>query len=122
MPSILLVDDDADTRSLMCEALARRGFDVDTVDSAEACLERFETSPPTIVVTDVQMPGMSGIELCGRLHELLPEIVVVVMSGLEDTATKRAAKVSGAFTFLHKPVSMGALDLVLRDALHSVQR
>ena len=59
--TILIVDDDDDTAVLLRDSLRKRGFDVDAVNSAQQCLERLRTDPADVVVTDVQMAGMSGI-------------------------------------------------------------
>jgi putative two-component system response regulator len=112
--SVLLVDDDDDARFLMCLVLRRRGFTVDAVDSASSCLEYLGTHPVSIVVTDVEMPGMSGIELCRVIHEKYPDVVAIIMSGQTGPATIDAALRTGAFTFLPKPVSMAKLEATLR--------
>ena len=62
--NILIVDDEEDTALLLRDSLRKRGFDVDAVTSGQAALEHLRTSPADVVVTDVQMAGISGIELC----------------------------------------------------------
>jgi DNA-binding NtrC family response regulator len=120
---ILLVDDDDDTRTLMCELLRRRGLDVETVDSAQACLMRIDASTFDVVVTDVEMPGMSGIELCGALNERVPPLLSIVVTGLRDLTTRTAALASGAFEFLSKPIQVATLEAVIRRAcVQLVQR
>jgi len=114
---ILLVDDDEDGRSMLCDALRSRGFDADCVDSAGACLARLTGSQVEVVVTDVQMPEMSGIELCGVLRTAHPAIQVIVISGIGDTTTAAAARAMGALTFLPKPVRLSELEVVLQHAL-----
>jgi DNA-binding NtrC family response regulator len=118
---ILIVDDDADVRYLLSLLLKRRGFDVDAVESAASCLERLETTSVCVVVTDVQMPGMSGLELCAAVRELHPETVAIVMSGAASPTLAAAAIDSGAFTFLAKPVNASTLNATLLSAIATVE-
>jgi DNA-binding NtrC family response regulator len=116
----MLVDDDEDSRFLLSAMLRKRGFIVDTVDSAAACLQHLASKPVAVVVTDVEMPGMSGIDLCKVLRARYPEIAAIVMSGLATAGTSERALESGAFTFLPKPVSASTLAQAIHQAdLHS---
>lgn len=116
---ILLVDDDEDQRSLMCEGLRERGLDVETVDSAQACLARLDESEVgfDLIVTDVQMPGMSGIDLCRVLSHRKPPLISIVLTSLQDLKTATAALASGAFAFMSKPTKVAALEAAIRRAL-----
>ncbi len=113
---ILLVDDDDDTRSLMCEGLRKRGLDVETVGSAQACLSRLDTTEFDVIVTDVSMPGMSGIELCDALHERHSPPLAIVVTSLRDVSIRSAAFASGAFEFLSKPIRVDTLEAAIRRA------
>ena len=79
--TILIVDDDEDTAILLRDSLRKRGFDVDAVNSAQQCLEHLRTDPADVVVTDVQMTGMSGIDLCGELRQRYPDLLPLVLTG-----------------------------------------
>ena len=114
---ILLVDDDKDLRELMCEALQGRGLEVEVVASAQACLMRIDEVGFDVVVTDVEMPGMSGIELCGLLSRRCPPMTSIVLTGLLDIKTATAASASGAFELLSKPINLPALEAAIRRAL-----
>ncbi len=113
---VLLVDDDEDTRLLMSEALERRGLVVASVESGQACLDQLDAEQFDVVVTDVQMPGMTGIELCRRIAERGPGLLSIVMSGLKDATTIAAALASGAVEFLAKPIGVRALETSIRRA------
>jgi DNA-binding response OmpR family regulator len=75
--NILIVDDDEDTAVLLRDSLRKRGFDVDAVTSGQAALEHLRTSPADVVVTDVQMAGISGIELCQELRQRHPDLLPI---------------------------------------------
>lgn len=114
---ILIVDDDEDLRTLMCEGLQRHGLDVEMVESAQACLKRIDEVPFDLVVTDIRMAGMTGIELCGLLSRRVPPLVSIVVTNLSDFTTKTAALASGAYEFIVKPFKLAALEAAIRRAL-----
>ena len=89
--TILIVDDDEDTAILLRDSLRKRGFDVDAVNSAQQCLEHLRTNPADVVVTDVQMSGMSGIDLCGGLRQRYPDLLPLVLTGQGGLETAIAA-------------------------------
>jgi CheY-like chemotaxis protein len=122
--TILLVDDDEDTRMLLCDALQRRGYTVEAVASAAACIDKVRSAAIDIVVTDVQMPGMSGINLCRELADRHPDVLSIVLTGVGDLDTAIGAIRAGAHDFLTKPVKVDALEISLRRAFEhlSVKR
>jgi two-component system response regulator AtoC len=116
MPSLLLVDDEEDTRTLLCEGLRRRGYEVSDVASGAACIEWLRERDADVVVTDVQMPGMSGVELCEVLHARHPNILPVVLTGVGTLDTAIAAMRAGAYDFLVKPAKLDALEVIIKRA------
>ncbi len=101
---ILIVDDDTDALEVYRTRLTHAGFEVETVESAEQALARVDAFRPGLVVTDVRMEGMSGLELLERLRGAVAGLDVVVMTGHEDMETAVTAMQAGAFDFLVKPV------------------
>src|SRR5690349_8578231 len=116
MPNVLIVDDDEDTRTLLCEGLKRRGFAVDMAASAMECLERVRDHDVDVVVTDVQMPGISGVQLCEQLRERHPHVLAIVLTGLGTYDTAIEAVRSGAYDYLTKPVKTDVLVVALERA------
>jgi two-component system response regulator AtoC len=106
---ILIVDDDTDALEVFKTRLSHAGYEVETAESAEKALARIGAFDPALVVTDVRMSGMSGLELLERLRSDLERVDVVVMTGHEDMETAVTAMKSGAFDFLVKPVDPKAL-------------
>src|SRR5437868_10725631 len=101
--TILIVDDDIDTAELVREALQKRGFDARAVHSAQACLDDLREHVADVVVTDIQMAEMSGIELCHALHREHPEILTIVITGASGLETAIAAIRAGAYDYITKP-------------------
>ncbi len=116
MPSVLLVEDDEDTRLLLQESLVRRGFSVDAVASAQECLDWVRDRDIDVVVTDIQMPGMSGVELCQQLRERHPNLLSILLTGLGTYETAISAVRSGAYDYLTKPVKVEVLEVALKRA------
>jgi two-component system response regulator HydG len=122
--TILIVDDDEDTAVLLRDSLRKRGYDVEAVNSAQQCLERLRTDPADVVVTDVQMSGMSGIDLCVELRQRYPDLLPLVLTGQGGLDTAIAAIRAGAYDFITKPVKVDALAIAVQRALEhlSLQR
>src|SRR5678816_1152265 len=104
--TILIVDDDNDTAMLLRDLLRKRGLNVTAVSSARECLEQLRRHPADVVMTDVQMPGMSGIDLCVTLRERHPDLLPIIITGHDDLETAIAAIRAGAFDFITKPLQI----------------
>src|SRR3970040_1458836 len=81
MPSILIVDDEPGVRSRLGGVLRDEGYEVDAVDSGEACLERLGRQAYDVVVLDIWLPGMDGLATLARMRERQIEVQVVIISG-----------------------------------------
>src|SRR5678816_34352 len=115
--TILIVDDEKDTAALLCDLLRKRGLDVAAVSSGQQCLEQLRGHPADVVMTDVHMPGMSGIELCARLRERHPDLLPIIVTGQHDLETAIAAIRAGAFDFIVKPLKIEAVELAVSRTL-----
>ena len=115
--SILLVDDEEDTVSLLALTLRNRGFIAETVASGHQCLERVRHGDVDIVVTDHQMPGMSGVELCHELAIRDPDVLSLILTGMSSLDVAIEAIRAGAYDFLTKPVRGDVLEIAVRRAL-----
>ncbi len=103
---LLLVEDDARVRAVLLEFLLLRGFAAREAPNGAAALELFAREPADIVVTDVRMPGMDGLEVLSRVKLARPETCVVLLTGYgsEDTAVR--AMRMGASNYFKKPVNL----------------
>lgn len=107
---IMIVDDDKDALEVYRTRLSHAGFDVEIAESAEQALSRVKKFDPGLIVTDVRMSGMSGLELLSKIREAMEGVSVVVMTGHDDMETAVTAMKSGAFDFLVKPVDPKVLE------------
>ena len=117
MSRILLVDDDADLRTVFRERLEYSGHEVDEADSAEGALAKVGAFDPALIVTDVRMDGMTGLELLTRVRESMEHVDVIVMTGHDTMTSAVEAMKSGAFDYLVKPVGLKELLAVVDRCL-----
>jgi DNA-binding NtrC family response regulator len=114
---ILVVDDEEGLREALAEKLRHSGHEVETADSAESALARVSRFEPQLIVTDLMMSGLTGLDLLERVREGLPGVDVVVMTGHEDMSTAVDAMKAGAFDYLVKPVRLAHVDDLVRRCL-----
>jgi two-component system response regulator HydG len=114
---ILIADDDAEARSVLLRLLEREGHRVDAAEDGIAALERVEEAVPDLVITDLRMPGLDGIELLGKLRERNVRVPVVIVTADEDVASGVLAMRKGAEDYLTKPIDFDALLVTVERAL-----
>ena len=117
MPSILIVDDEPGVRSALSGVLKDEGYDVESVDSGESCLERLSRQSYDVVLLDIWLPGMDGLATLSRMRERQIETQVVIISGHGNIESAVRAIKMGAFDFVEKPLSLEKTMLVVRNAL-----
>lgn len=116
-PRVLVVDDEVAARSGLAELLRDEGFAVRTAGDGFKALGVVEEWTPDVVVTDVQMPGMSGIELLSKLRERVPGVGLVVMTAYASVDNAVTAMHEGADDYLAKPLHFPELLIVVRRVL-----
>jgi two-component system response regulator HydG len=114
---ILIVDDDRGMCEVLATGLTRRGFQVTVCTSPVEAIEVVRSAAPSAVVTDQNMPEMTGLELCERLSNEHPDLPVVVMTALGRLETAIAAIRQGAYDFVTKPFDVDTLALMLSRAV-----
>ncbi|MDH5590421.1 MAG: response regulator, partial [Gemmatimonadota bacterium] len=114
---VLLVDDDPDVLRSLSRALETRHFHVRTAPSAQSALAAIAADPPHIVLSDVRMPSVDGIELLQILRSRVPDIHVILMSGHDDLPVVSKAMGEGAADFLVKPLDLNQLWSVVERVL-----
>ncbi|MGN6110980.1 MAG: sigma-54-dependent transcriptional regulator [Kofleriaceae bacterium] len=115
--TVLVVDDEEDTALLLRDLLRKRGYVAEAVTSGAQCLEYLRNNQVDVVVTDIQMPGMTGIELCEHLYVRFPDIAPIVLTGYGRLDTAIAAIRAGAYDFLTKPVTGESMQVAIDRAL-----
>jgi two-component system nitrogen regulation response regulator GlnG len=122
MKPVWIVDDDRSIRWVFEKALGREGIAYNSFSSAEEALEALHGGPPQVLVSDIRMPGPSGLELLHTVKEKHPAVPVIVMTAYSDLESAVAAFQGGAYEYLPKPFDVDqAVDLI-RRALEESQR
>ena len=114
---ILVVDDEAPLLMTLVANLELEGFDVTEAHSAERALELAGAQPFDVVLSDIRMPGMSGVDLCRELHRRHPELPVILMTAFAADGMLRDAVDEGALMVIPKPFAIEHLLRVLHGAL-----
>ncbi len=113
---ILVVDDEEPMRHILSAILQRAGYDVRCAASAPEALQEIEKDEPDLVLTDVRMPSMSGLELLAEVQRRSPRSMVIVMSAYGSLDTALEAMKAGAYDFISKPFQAEEVVLVLKKA------
>ena len=116
-PRILVVDDEEALRRLHARALSRAGYDVETAADGNEAMRALRETSFDIILTDIDMPGMSGIHLLERVREHDRDVPVLLLTGAPSVDTAAAAMEHGALRYLLKPVDLSTLVKVADDAL-----
>ena len=118
---ILVVDDDATARRTLERFLTREGFSVTTAANANEGLLAVQVDQPEIVLSDIYMPGMTGLELQAKIREFAPQINVLLMTGQDDMPTTVQAMQQGAYDYLTKPIDLERLKMILSRLIETQQ-
>lgn len=114
--TILLVDDEEDIRDVLSISLSDMGFEVHTAENAEEALRIYKTIGPEIVLTDIKMPGMDGIDLLKKIKQENSETEVIMITGHGDTDLAIKSLKYEATDFITKPINIDALEISIKRA------
>ena len=120
-PSILIVDDEKRIRQVCSRLLTQEGYEVAQAENAEAGLDFIENRHFDIILLDLLMPGLPGMEALPRIRELHPDTVVIVITGYATLDHAVEAMKNGAFEFLSKPFSPEDLRVVITKAIEHIR-
>jgi DNA-binding response OmpR family regulator len=113
---VLLVDDEQELVSALAERLDLRGFETHGVTDGATALERLRSEPFDVVLADVRMPGLGGLDLVRTINAERPGLPVVLLTGATSAVDAASGTTLGAFDYLVKPVKIDDLVRVLRAA------
>ena len=118
--SLYIVDDEKVAREGMTLAL-KKDFSVKAFDAAEPALDALKTNIPDIILLDIGLPGMSGIEALEVIKERYPGVLVIMITAYEDVKTVVSAMKNGAYDYVVKPLQMEALKVILGNAIDGIR-
>lgn len=118
---ILIVDDEKEAGEILSLRLSRRGMVPNFVCSGEEALSYLKTNETDIVLLDIKMPGMDGLEALRQIRRDHPGLPVIILSGHADMKAAARGMELGAFFYLLKPVNLDDLCHKIEDALHQIR-
>ena len=120
-PRIMIVDDDPHTLEILRRWLHREGYITVSAEDGPTCLKSLEGDPVDVIVLDVMMPGMDGLEVCERLrqNESWREIPIILLTAKDDMETRSQGMVLGVSEYLTKPVNKQELFARLAAQVHA---
>jgi|SRR5579871_158119 len=114
---VLIVDDDDSLRRVMQMQLEEAGYEIEVACNAQQGLERIDEHMPALVITDLKMPGISGLDLLRKVRESFPEVTVIIITAFGSVSTAVEAMKAGAYDYITKPVDYDQLLLVVKRAM-----
>src|SRR3989440_1067365 len=120
MPNILIVDDELSMRQFLTHLFQRDGHSIRTAENGRQAMEFLRQQPADVMISDVKMPDMGGIELLRAARELQPSIEIIMMTAFANEATAHEAFLLGAFDFVHKPFDNELLKEKVARALQKI--
>ncbi len=114
---LLIVDDELSVRDSLGKWFREEGYEVETVENASDALTRLAQAPWDVALVDIKMRGTDGIELQRRMHELDPEVMVIIMTGYASVETAVAALKNGAYDYVTKPLDPDEIAHLVKNAL-----
>jgi len=121
MKKILLIDDELDILEILKEFLEFRGFNVIHFDNPVKAIKNFHPDYYNIVITDLNLPDMSGCELVSKIREIDRNIPIIIISGYLEDIQKENILTKGASAYLEKPFNLKQLENLIEKSLQGVQ-
>ncbi len=110
MPRVLVVDDEPDAVELLQEFLTSKGYDVITAGDGEEALRKVKTERPHLILLDVRMPKMNGLEVLRQVRQIDKEVGVIMVTAVNEEETGRQSLELGAFDYIVKPLDLEYLE------------
>lgn len=115
---VMFVDDEAGVRVSWNRFLSQQGFDVTTAEDGRNAIDMLKSEPVDVVVSDLRMPGVDGVQLLEWIHEERPNTQFILLTGYGDEDVEKKVRELGAFEYLNKPISPDTLAAVVTAATH----
>lgn len=118
--SVYIVDDD-DTVTYGIALSLKDDYRVETFSNAESALKKFKIDPPDLILLDIGLPGLNGIDALKLIKDNYPDVLVIMITGYEDVATAVSAMKLGAYDYVTKPLHLDSLRINVQNAIESVR-
>ncbi|OLE73760.1 MAG: hypothetical protein AUG12_03880, partial [Acidobacteria bacterium 13_1_20CM_2_57_8] len=116
-PSILIVDDEETSRFILREALTKRGYSVEEAPDAESGLKKLRQHPYDLILLDIQMPGLNGIDALPKFKDIDPSVIIIMTTALGSKDMIMEAIGRGAYDYFVKPFKMEEMEVIVKRSL-----
>ncbi|HBK80485.1 MAG TPA: two-component system response regulator [Nitrospinae bacterium] len=113
MARILIVDDEVDVLIFLARELRDQDYEVETAPSGEEAIEKIKANRPHLMLLDINMPGMGGLETLKKAKEIDPHLAVVMVTAVAEEDIAKDAIKMGAYDYIQKPIDLDHLNLVV---------
>lgn len=114
---ILVVEDDAEMRSLLKDFFEEDGFEIDSVSNGPEAFRRIAREPFDLIITDIRMPGLTGLDILPGIKKLQPEVSIIVITAFGSEEVRRKALERGATAYLEKPILFNKLRTLVHEVV-----
>jgi len=115
MVRVMIIEDDEEMRSLLKDFFEEEGFETDSVNNGVDALEKLSEDHFDLVITDIRMPGLTGLDILPTIRKLKPETPIIVMTAYGSDDVRRRSLERGATIYLEKPIHLSELKTVIRE-------
>jgi DNA-binding response OmpR family regulator len=113
----MIIEDDEEMRSLMKDFFEEEGFETDSVSNGVDALRKLSKGHFDLVITDIRMPGLTGLDILPTIRRLKPETPIIVMTAYGSDDVRRRSLERGATIYLEKPIHLSQLRTVIREMI-----
>jgi DNA-binding response OmpR family regulator len=114
---VLIIEDDEEMRSLLKDFFVKEGFETDSVSNGYDAFGIITKKPFDLVVTDIRMPGLTGLDILPRIKKIQPEVAIIVITAFGTEEVRRKAFERGAKAYLEKPIHFQELRGLIHDVI-----
>ena len=118
---ICVLDDDKSIRWVLEKALKKENFEVSCFESAEVFLENIEEINPDVIISDIRMPGISGIDMLDKMKREYPFIPIIIMTAFSDLETTVSSLQKGAYDYITKPFDIDDVITLIKNARKNIR-
>ena len=122
IPKVLIIEDDDEMRSLLKDFVEEEGYDADSVEKGDYALRKLLTDSFDLIITDIRMPGYSGLEIMPEIKKIKPDVPIVVITAFGNEDAYQKALSRGAHAYLEKPVHFNKLKELMHQIISSKEK
>ena len=122
MVRILIIEDDEEMRALLRDLLLEDGIEFDSAESGSEAIQKLAEEPFDLVITDIRMPGLTGLDILPGIKKLQPETRVIVITAFGSEEVRRKSFDRGAMAYLEKPINMDRLKTLIQEMVSTKEK